>query len=201
PLGERVVSTEWRPPPAHPATPPPRRISLPPYPFARDPFWLPGGKVLIAPPAPATAETSLLCPVWEPVIRPSHDVPRLARLRRRGNRVVDMARFRAVRPFPAVSDRIAIIGGDDAAVGAIRHHYPQARVVATRAGDDIDSIAHALQASLDGAVIDHLFWIAPQWENTALATQNLVSAQDYGVIHLFRTIKALLQLGYGTRTL
>src|SRR5262249_52319850 len=53
----------------------------------------------------------------------------------------------------------------------------------------------------DGAAVEHLFWIAPRWENTALATQNLVRAQDHGVIHLFRTIKALLQLGYGTRAL
>src|SRR5262249_12989193 len=161
---------------------------------------------LIDPSAPATAETSLLCPVWEPVIRLSHDAPRLARQtdrngprRRRGNRVVGMARFLAVRLFPAATDRIAIIGWDDTAVGAIRHHYSQAQVVAVRAGDDIDSIAHALQASLDGAAIDHLFWIAPQRENTALTAQNLVGAQDHGVIHLFRTIKALLQLGYGTR--
>src|SRR5262249_1278622 len=153
------------------------RISLPTYPFAREPFWLPGGKVLITPSTPATAETSLLYSVWEPVARPSHDAPRLAPLRGRGNQVVGMARFRAVRPlgplrggravrplaplrgrravrpFPAVTDRIAIIGGDEEAVGAICHHYPRARVVAIHAGDDIDGIAHAL----GGAAIDHLF--------------------------------------------
>src|SRR5262249_28765236 len=159
--------------------PRPRRISLPTYPFAREPFWLPGGKDVIAPSTPATAETALLCPVWEPVIRLSHAAPR----------------------FPAATDRIAIVGGDDTAVGIICHHYPQAQFVATYAGDDVDGIASALQASLDGAAIDHLFWIAPRRENTALATQNLLDAQDPSVIPLFRTIKALLQMGYGTTAL
>ena len=31
--------------------------------------------------------------------------------------------------------------------------------------------------------------------------ESLVRDQDHGVIHLFRTIKALLQLGYGNRAL
>ena len=125
----------------------PHRISLPTYPFAREPFWVPGGKALVPSPQPATAHTSLLCPVWEPVVRPSRDAPR----------------------FPAATDRIAIVGGDDEAIDAIRQHYPQARSLPIRAGDDIDRMARALETASDGAVIDHLFWIAPRHGPNTLA--------------------------------
>ena len=157
----------------------PHRISLPTYPFAREPFWVPGGKALVPSPQPATAHTSLLCPAWEPVVRPSRDAPR----------------------FPAASDRIAIVGGDAAAIDAIRQHYPQARSLSIHAGDAIDRMAHALEAASEGGVLDHLFWIAPRHGQDSLTIENLVRDQDHGVIHLFRTIKALLQLGYGSSTL
>ena len=101
----------------------PHRISLPTYPFAREPFWVAGGKALASSPQPATAHTSLLCPVWEPVVRPSPDAPRV----------------------PAATDRTAIVGGDDAAIDAIRQHYPQAQSLPIRVGDDIDHMARTLE--------------------------------------------------------
>ena len=157
----------------------PHRISLPTYPFAREPFWVPGGKAPVLSSQAATTHTSLLCPVWEPVVRSSHEAPRV----------------------PAAADRIAIVGGDDAAIDAIRQHYPQARSLSIHAGDEIDRMARALEAASDGTVIDHLFWIAPQQGKASLDIGNLINDQDHGVIHLFRTIKALLQLGYGNRAL
>ena len=91
--------------------------------------------------------------------------------------------------------------GDDAAIDAIRQHYPQARSLSIHAGDEIDRMARALEAASDGTVIDHLFSIAPQQGKASLDIGTLVNDQDHGVIHLFRTIKALLQLGYGNRAL
>ena len=91
--------------------------------------------------------------------------------------------------------------GDDAAIDAIRQHYPQVQSLPIRVGDDIDRMARTLNATLDGAIIDHLFWIAPRHDRNTLALERLVSDQEHGVIHLFRIIKTLLQLGYGNRAL
>jgi acyl transferase domain-containing protein len=157
----------------------PHRISLPTYPFAGEPFWVPGGAVPAPPSTPLTTDTALLCPVWEAVVRPLPEAPR----------------------FPATGARLAIIGGDEVAIDAMRHHYPQARVMAVQAGDDIDSIARTLHAGVDGATIEHLWWIAPRRQHLPVVAQHLVDEQEHGVMHLFRTIKALLQLGYGNRTL
>ena len=49
--------------------------------------------------------------------------------------------------------------------------------------------------------IDHLFWFAPSGEMDVLEGDLIIDAQNDGVIQCFRTIKALLSLGYANRKL
>ncbi|MFZ7774523.1 SDR family NAD(P)-dependent oxidoreductase [Bacillus velezensis] len=57
----------------------------------------------------------------------------------------------------------------------------------------IDKIAEKLKKNGE---IDHLVWIVPASEIYSVVSQEVVDSQEYGVIFLFKMIKALLQLEY-----
>ena len=100
--------------------------------------------------------------------------------------------------FPALTDRV-IIGGDlTENTSAIRQYYPNATQVKLQPGDTGATIAKKLTAHGN---IDHLLWLAPPQALTALTDEALIEGQHEGVLQVFRLIKALLELGYGNRSL
>ena len=216
-LWVRGACIEW---PALFGHQPPAKVRLPTYPFARDRFWVPQTRAEEAtsasPPGdrmqalhrstscPAAADqgavdhgsndkqTLILTPVWASVSR---------------------ATFQAIQPSPAAVDRVMIVYGDgETAVEegtayrhALQQRYPEAHLLLIRPGDTIDTMARTikeLSARLGGA-LDHIFWIVPGpgADPGPIVRRDLLGDQRQGVIPLFRTIKALLRVGYGTRPL
>lgn len=102
------------------------------------------------------------------------------------------------RSLPSPTDRIVIVGGTKDNRDAIRQLYPRAEVLEIQSIGTVDELAKRLDA-LDA--IDHIVWIAPQKELVSLVDDTLIEEQDRGVLQVFKVIKALLRLGYGSRDL
>src|SRR5262249_42819101 len=121
--------------------------------------------------------------------------------------------------FPSSRDRVAIIGAVAAcrnelaqALGATVSAWksgrrygpisgaalPKAHFLDLQPGDSIDDMAQKLAAV---GHIDHIVWIAPHELLQSLAEDHIIEAQERGVLLVFRAVKALLALGYGTRDL
>jgi polyketide synthase PksN len=112
--------------------------------------------------------------------------------------VWDSIPLQRAQTFPAPAEQVVIIGGTRDRKRAIKQFYPGAQTPGIQAGDTIDTIAQKLEAC---GSIDHILWIAPYCALESLAADALIEEQEQGVLQLFRTIKALLGLGCGTRKL
>ncbi|WP_313913627.1 SDR family NAD(P)-dependent oxidoreductase, partial [Tahibacter sp.] len=123
--------------------------------------------------AAAHAVTSLLLPRWEAVASPFAEA------------------------WPAPHARVLIVGGSVEQQHAMRQRHAHAHVLDAAADSAVETLAAALAAHNP---IDHIVWIAsPLW--TAPEEDQLIEAQETGVIALFRLVKALLAGGYGARPL
>ncbi|BAH44963.1 putative polyketide synthase [Brevibacillus brevis NBRC 100599] len=100
--------------------------------------------------------------------------------------------------FPTADEQIVIVGGNEENGSAIHQYYPRAKLLSIQAENTIEEIVHRLE---ELGSIDHLVWIAPFDAIDSLADHRLITGQDQGVILCFRTIKALLRLGYGGKEL
>ncbi|NQF13850.1 SDR family NAD(P)-dependent oxidoreductase [Brevibacillus sp. HB1.3] len=100
--------------------------------------------------------------------------------------------------FPTADEQVVIVGGNEENVSAIHQYYPRAKVLSIQAENTIEEIVQRLE---ELGSIDHLVWIAPFDAIDSLADHRLITGQDQGVILCFRTIKALLRLGYGGKEL
>ncbi|WJQ79782.1 SDR family NAD(P)-dependent oxidoreductase [Brevibacillus brevis] len=100
--------------------------------------------------------------------------------------------------FPTADEQVVIVGGNGENVNAIHQYYPRAKLLSIQAENTIEEIVHRLE---ELGSIDHLVWIAPFDAIDSLADHRLITGQDEGVILCFRTIKALLRLGYGGKEL
>ena len=119
------------------------------------------------------AVTSLLLPRWDAVARPFVDA------------------------WPALSTRLLVVGGSAGQQQALRQHYAHTQVLDAAEGSTIDTLVAALSAHES---FDHVVWIAAPLL-TAPDEEQLIDAQEHGVIALFRFVKALLANGYGARAL
>ena len=99
---------------------------------------------------------------------------------------------------PSPTDRVVVTGGTINDRRAIQQYYPQAQELEIKSKDTIETIANKFEAY---GTVDHILWIAPHDELPSLAEDVLINQQDQGVLQVFRMIKALLHLGYGTRNL
>ncbi|HWU90309.1 MAG TPA: SDR family NAD(P)-dependent oxidoreductase [Kofleriaceae bacterium] len=99
--------------------------------------------------------------------------------------------------WPAPASRVVLIGGAADDQRAWRQDYPDLEVLAPPA-DASESVLAGLLQRLGS--IDHLVWLAPASDPSGLI-ESLIDAQAAGVIALYRLIKALLSLGYGSRAL
>lgn len=127
-----------------------------------------------ASPGEITAGTVLLTPVWNPVPLEKGQV------------------------LPASADKLVIAGGTKDLNELLRQCYPQAHLLELRPGDSSAEIAPKLAAL---GFVDHLMWIAPGNSLGSLADDAVIEEQEQGVLRIFRTMKALLSLGYGGRDL
>ena len=50
-------------------------------------------------------------------------------------------------------------------------------------------------------MIGYIFWLGAENQSLSLAEEKIITDQEKGVIQVFRIIKALLSLGYGSKTL
>lgn len=89
--------------------------------------------------------------------------------------------------------RVVLCGAAEADRALIKHHYPQVSFIDIRPADDIEGIADKLQAY---GSIDHVLWIAPSHRGSIGS-----DGQEEAVLHLFKLVKACLQLGYGEKQL
>lgn len=100
--------------------------------------------------------------------------------------------------FPTADEQVVIVGGNEENRIAIQQYYPRAKVLSIQAENTMEEIVYRLE---ELGSIDHLVWIAPFDAIDSLADHRLIAGQDQGVILCFRTIKALLHLGYGSKEL
>jgi polyketide synthase PksM len=160
---------------------PPIRLRLPTYPFARERY----GRIPCSP-VPASQKSRpepkqspedslvgnvMLVPFWDAISPP------------------------AGLPFPSPDERAILIGDTR---GALGKHFPEAHNLELGPDDGVDTIARKLKTI---GTIDHIVWSAPRNQPISVAEDELIEAQERGVIALFRLLKALLQVGYGKRAL
>ena len=136
------------------------------------------GKIPHAEPLPASDEphdeNTMLTPVWNPI-----------------------AVEKGINS-PSADDKIVIVGGTGKYRRNIKQYYPKAYTLKIRSQDSQDDIAKKLQAH---GPIDHVIWIASHEPLADLGDDVCIKEQNNGVLQVFRMIKALLSLGYGTRNL
>jgi|GEM_PF-1353800 len=100
--------------------------------------------------------------------------------------------------FPSAIDQVLIVGGVNEASSLIQELYPQAKVLDIQSRDTIDEIARKLQAYDE---IDHIIWATSNHVITSMTEEALITDQNQGVMQCFKVIKALLNLGYGSKVL
>ena len=100
--------------------------------------------------------------------------------------------------WPSPADRVVIIGGTSARLVALREHYPHAQHLNILPETTREVIGEQLRALGN---IDHIVWLAPEERLASLTADALIEGQQHSVMQCFHLIKALLALGYGSRTL
>ncbi|MGK3983836.1 SDR family NAD(P)-dependent oxidoreductase [Sorangium sp. So ce136] len=103
-----------------------------------------------------------------------------------------------VRHLPPPSARVWVVGGTAAQVDEIKRRFPRAHGLDVEAADTVSNVTRELEAH---GALDHLVWIAPESPIASLADESIMREQARGVLPLFRTVKALLALGYEAREL
>jgi polyketide synthase PksM len=162
----------------------PRRLGLPSYPFARERYWFDGRDMQPAPvpaPAPPAAalhapageQLTLLAPVWRPAQVPA-----------------------PVGTLPGKG--MLVVGGTAVQQELLRRQCHLAQLADFAPQSTIAEMASALAACDE---FDRLVWIAPHAALPDVADERTIAAQQEGVLHGFRLIKALLEAGYGHRPL
>ncbi|TMC14192.1 MAG: hypothetical protein E6J34_23955, partial [Chloroflexi bacterium] len=100
-------------------------------------------------------------------------------------------------PFMSMTST-AIIGGTAEEQEALQLHAPNSQITNVHATDSITTIVDKLAGY---GPIEHVVWIAPPPPTASIVSDAMIAAQNQGVLFCFRTIKALLQLGYGNKKL
>nr|WP_185923356.1 SDR family NAD(P)-dependent oxidoreductase [Lysinibacillus sp. SDF0063] len=181
----------------------PERVSLPTYPFAQERYWLPSVSSTDEP----REFHSLDRPTSEPTLEPDEKAKGISAEEFRSppahNGLLVPVWDPAPSPVRNAADRTpygrtVIIGGTAARVAQIRRHVEDASDVQVYAGENTAELARKLELS---GPIGHLIWIAPDDSIEIAQSEAMLEAQREGVLFLFRTIKALLALGYGMKPL
>lgn len=102
------------------------------------------------------------------------------------------------KTFPDFAERIAIAGGSVDGRNAVKQYYPEAQVLDIQPGDSIETIAEKIRIC---GCLDHIVWTVPHKHIKSMEDGALIEEQNNGVLQVFRIMKALLRLGYGSRNL
>nr|QUJ23688.1 PKS [Streptomyces sp.] len=179
----------------------PRRVPLPTYPFARERCWFGD--------APASGRPEASLPAAHPVATGEEHAPAAP-----GGEVPDGTNIllapvwdavprRAPQDVALPSGRVVVIGGTAEQRERVRTVLPRAEHLPLDPADTTGTIAAKLDAT--GEALGHLVWLAPRGTaadaRADTADDALVDAQETGLYACFRTLKALLTLGYGRRPL
>ncbi|MFS0873157.1 SDR family NAD(P)-dependent oxidoreductase [Paenibacillus xylanilyticus] len=100
--------------------------------------------------------------------------------------------------FPASADRVLVVGGTSEQQRSVHLQLSNVELLELRPSNSIAEIGDKLQRL---GSFDHIFWIAPESTLSSVTNEALVREQEEGVLLLFRTVKALLREGYGSRPL
>jgi polyketide synthase PksN len=138
------------------------------------------------------------------IVRPTTEAPREAALAQGELKTLlpmwNPTRVEAgTRTELAESSRVALLGGSRSQLEWVQTGFPGAQLVELDNASGVDAIVK----KLEGLSFDHLLWAAPDLavEPSSPSTEDsTVAQQERGVLALFRIIKALLQAGYGNRT-
>ncbi len=122
----------------------------------------------------AREETYILTPVW------------------------DKVSIKRVETFPKGAEQVVMVGGTKEDQNTIKKQYPNAAILEISTADSIDDISNKLAAY---GTVHHILWVTPQHSKPSPTNEALIKEQRQGVLQLFHMIKALLNLGYGTREL
>jgi NAD(P)-dependent dehydrogenase (short-subunit alcohol dehydrogenase family) len=101
--------------------------------------------------------------------------------------------------WPDPDERIVILGGSEARRAAFQQQYPEALTMELSSEANLEELSTQLEAL---GPLDHIIWLAPELERRrALTDEAVITGQRQGVLQLYRLIRALLALDYGTRNL
>ncbi|MGD8401979.1 MAG: SDR family NAD(P)-dependent oxidoreductase, partial [Bacillota bacterium] len=177
------------------------RISLPAYPFAKERYWIPEPDR-----QSDVTDTALNLPVSRihPLLHPNTAdfCERQSSSILTGNVLLvptwDPVLLQPKQNGPAPTTRVIIVGGTKANWEAIQQIYPRAQALEF----DAQATIEAIEKKLDqGGPVEHIIWLVANPSLDSLADEALIEEQNQGVLLGLRMIKALLNLGYGTRDL
>ena len=100
--------------------------------------------------------------------------------------------------MPPPDEPIAVVGAIRDEKSAIQQACSKAKFVEIQPEDCIDEIVAKLKPVVP---VDHILWIAPDNPLQSLTGDAIIHEQNQGVLQVFRLIKALLFMGYGSGTL
>nr|WP_269636740.1 type I polyketide synthase [Paenibacillus forsythiae] len=105
-------------------------------------------------------------------------------------------------PAMSISDErregVVIFGGEAAEQAVLLQRYPHAKVLDMSLSGAIEDFEASV--SRCGSV-EHIVWIAPHHQPFAPVEEALLETQNGSVLQLFRLVKALLRLDYGSRNI
>ncbi|WP_052410167.1 SDR family NAD(P)-dependent oxidoreductase [Paenibacillus durus] len=100
-------------------------------------------------------------------------------------------------PVPSTNEKVVIIGGNEWSRNAACRIYPRATILEVSNQSSVDELTEALVKCDE---IRHIIWI-DSWKGLVeLTDESILVEQEQGVLQLFRLVKSLLGLGYGTRS-
>jgi acyl transferase domain-containing protein/acyl carrier protein/SAM-dependent methyltransferase len=156
------------------------RIPLPTTPYDRKSYWIDAVPVTAVHDPEAVPEISgagdiLLVPVFDPV---------------------DLGR---TVPMTGTTVIVAAPGADPELSRSLRRALPGSLAIDLDASLDDSSLRARLEQAVGPAA--RVIWLTPQSVDSALAGTALLDVQESGVLLLFRAVRALLDAGYGSRSL
>ena len=96
------------------------------------------------------------------------------------------------QPLPSGAARVLLIANDPQGLQQLTARYPQRASMLLDGSESIETLAARLR---EAGPLEHLLWLAPSAMAAHTSAEQLIHAQQSGVLSCFRLIKALLLLG------
>ena len=112
--------------------------------------------------------------------------------------VWDTIELKKISTYPSSTGQVVLMGGTEENRLEIEKYFPKIYLLNINCEDTIQTISEKLN---NASEIKHIIWILPDQKPINMEDEALIDGQESGIILIFRTIKALLNLGYGTKVL